>query len=131
MERQRAKARATWAGSGDAATEAIWFRSATSSGATEFLGYDDRDAPKAWPWPSSRTARPSTTPRPGETGSLVLNQTPFYGESGGQVGDAGTMTAPGASRSRVTDTQKKLGDLFVHAVTVEAGELKVGDARAS
>ena len=61
---------------------------------------------------------------------MVLNQTPFYGESGGQVGDTGTITGPGGLRIAVTDTQKKLGDLFVHLGTVEAGEARVGTRRA-
>ena len=65
----------------------------------------------------------------GESGTVVLNQTPFYGESGGQVGDTGVMTADGV-RVRVTDTQKKAGDVFAHAVTVEQGALKVGSALA-
>ncbi len=63
----------------------------------------------------------------GETGSIVLNQTPFYAESGGQVGDTGLMTGEGV-KFRVTDTQKKAGDLFVHLGTVEQGTLKVGTA---
>jgi alanyl-tRNA synthetase len=63
----------------------------------------------------------------GETGSIVLNQTPFYAESGGQVGDTGLMTGEGV-KFRVTDTQKKAGDLFVHQGTVEQGTLKVGTA---
>ena len=63
----------------------------------------------------------------GETGAVMLNQTPFYGESGGQVGDTGLMTGDGV-RFRVTDTQKKAGDLFVHTGTVEEGTLKVGTA---
>ena len=65
--------------------------------------------------------------KPGESGAVVLNQTPFYGESGGQVGDTGVMTADGV-RFRVTDTQKKAGDVFVHPGVVEEGTLKVGAA---
>src|SRR4029450_11588052 len=65
----------------------------------------------------------------GEAGAVVVNQTPFYGESGGQVGDAGLMTGNGV-RFRVTDTQKKAGDLFVHTGTVEECTLKVGASLA-
>ena len=68
-----------------------------------------------------------TACKAGESGSIVLNQTPFYAESGGQVGDTGLMTGEGV-KFRVTDTQKKAGDLFVHVGTVEQGTLKVGTA---
>jgi len=64
----------------------------------------------------------------GETGSIVLNQTPFYAESGGQVGDTGVLTGEGGIKFRVTETQKKAGDLFVHTGTLEQGTLKVGTA---
>ena len=60
--------------------------------------------------------------------ALLLNQTPFYAESGGQVGDTGMITGADGLRIRITDTQKKLGDLFVHLGTVEAGKARVGDA---
>ena len=63
----------------------------------------------------------------GESGAIVLNQTPFYAESGGQVGDTGLLTGEGV-KFRVTDTQKKAGDLFVHLGQVEQGTLKVGTA---
>ena len=66
----------------------------------------------------------------GETGAVIVNQTPFYGESGGQVGDIGVMTADGV-RFRVTETQKKAGDLFVHVGVVEAGSLKAGSRAAA
>ena len=79
--------------------------------------------PKVRSQRSCRTARKSTSLKPGESGAVVLNQTPFYAESGGQVGDTGMMTGEGV-RFRVTDTQKKAGDLFVHLGTVEQGTLK-------
>jgi alanyl-tRNA synthetase len=122
MERQREKARAAWAGSGDAATEAVWFALREKVGASEFLGYETESAEgvvKALVKDGQEVAEL----KKGEAGAVVLNQTPFYGESGGQVGDTGVMIADGV-RFRVTDTQKKAGDVFVHAGTVEAGTLK-------
>ena len=126
MERQRTEARRAWAGSGEAATEALWFAIRDKVGATEFLGYDTEAAEGvvvALVKDGQEVARLDA----GESGLVVLNQTPFYGESGGQVGDTGLMTAPGI-RARVGNTQKKLGDLFVHETTVELGELQPGHA---
>jgi len=122
MERQREKARAAWAGSGDAATEVVWFALREKVGATEFLGYETERAEgmvKALVKDGAEVAELNK----GESGAVVLNQTPFYGESGGQVGDVGVMTGEGV-RFRVTDTQKYAGDVFVHSGTVEAGTLK-------
>jgi alanyl-tRNA synthetase len=124
MERQRTKARAAWAGSGEAATETVWFGLKERLGATEFLGYDAEDAEGvvlALLREGAEVERLSA----GETGLALLNQTTFYGESGGQVGDTGLMTAP-TSRVRVTATEKKLGDLLVHHVAVEEGALGLG-----
>jgi alanyl-tRNA synthetase len=126
MERQRAKARASWAGSGEAATEAVWFALREKVGATEFLGYDT-EAAEGVIAALVKDGKEITTLSKGESGAVVLNQTPFYGESGGQVGDTGTMSADGVL-FRVTDTQKKAGDLFVHSGTVEEGTLKAGAA---
>ncbi|HEV2955940.1 MAG TPA: alanine--tRNA ligase, partial [Xanthobacteraceae bacterium] len=122
MERQRAKARAAWAGSGEAATEAVWFALREKVGATEFLGYETERA-EGVVTALVKDGREVTELKKGEGGAVVLNQTPFYGESGGQVGDTGLMSADGV-RFRVTDTQKKAGDVFVHLGTVEAGILK-------
>jgi len=124
MEKQREKARASWSGSGDAATEAIWFGVREKLGATEFLGYETESAEGAVS-ALVRDGKQVDSLKKGETGSVILNQTPFYGESGGQVGDTGLMTGDGV-RFRVTDTQKKAGDLFVHTGTVEEGALKTG-----
>ncbi len=126
MERQRAKARASWAGSGDAAAEAAWFPLRERLGATEFLGYETETA-EGVVAALVRDGREVAELKAGETGAVVLNQTPFYGESGGQVGDTGLMTADGA-RFVVTDTQKEAGDLLVHHGTVEQGALKPGMA---
>jgi alanyl-tRNA synthetase len=126
MERQREKARAAWAGSGEAATDTVWFAVKEKVGATEFLGYDTEQAEGVIRALVSNGQVVEKLSK-GQTGFVVLNQTPFYGESGGQVGDTGVMSGGGLSL-RVTDTQKKLGDLFVHAVTVEAGEATIGAA---
>jgi alanyl-tRNA synthetase len=126
MDRQRAKARAAWAGSGDTASENIWFPLREKLGATEFLGYETETA-EGVVGALVKDGKEVETLKAGESGAIVLNQTPFYAESGGQVGDTGLMTGEGV-RFRVTDTQKKAGDLFVHLGTVEQGTLKPGTA---
>src|SRR5690349_18220596 len=128
LEEQKKKARASWAGSGEAATEAIWFPLREKLGATEFLGYDTETA-EGVVTALVRDGNEVAELKAGESGQVVLNQTPFYGESGGQVGDTGTISADGV-RASVTDTQKKAGDLFAHAVRVETGTLKRGSALA-
>ncbi len=128
MERQREKARASWAGSGEAATESVWFSLRDKVGPTEFLGYEAETA-EGVVTALVRDGKEVATLGKGESGAVVLNQTPFYGESGGQVGDTGVMTADGV-RFRVTETQKKAGDVFVHSGVVEEGTLKVGLALA-
>src|SRR5258707_620895 len=126
MERQKEKARASWSGSGDTASENIWFPLREKLGATEFLGYEP-EAAEGVVSALVRDGKEIDSLKTGESGAIVLNQTPFYAESGGQVGDTGMMTGDGV-RFRVTDTQKKAGDLFVHLGTVEHGTLKVGTA---
>src|SRR5262249_28031601 len=121
MERQKEKARASWAGSGEAATETVWFALRDKVGPTEFLGYETENAEgviKALVKDGKEVAEL----KKGEQGEVVLNQTPFYGESGGQVGDTGAMRADKAKLT-VTDTQKKAGDVFAHAVTVTEGSV--------
>jgi alanyl-tRNA synthetase len=126
MERQRAEARKAWAGSGEAATETVWFALRERLGATEFLGYETESA-EGVAAALIRDGDEVASLGVGEKGWLILNQTPFYGESGGQVGDVGVIAAAGF-RARVLDTKKKLGDLFVHEVEVEEGTLQVGMA---
>ena len=126
MERQRAEARKAWAGSGEAATETVWFGVRDQVGATEYLGYETERAEGVVGALVSGGQEVEVL-EAGQKGLVVLNQTPFYGESGGQVGDMGVMTAVGL-RVLVTNTQKKLGDLFVHEVTVELGALRKGQA---
>jgi alanyl-tRNA synthetase len=125
MDRQRAKARASWSGSGDAATEAVWFTLREKLGSTEFLGYETESA-EGVVAALVRDGKEVPELKKGESGVVVMNQTPFYAESGGQVGDSGEMRRDGA-RLAVTDTQKKAGDLFAHEVKVEEGAVKVGD----
>jgi alanyl-tRNA synthetase len=125
MEEQRARARAAWAGSGDAATERVWFELKEKVGATEFLGYSTETA-EAEIVALVVSGAPVSTAAVGSDVAVVLNQTPFYGESGGQVGDTGTISGPDGLRIAVTDTQRKLGDLFAHLGRVEAGEVHVG-----
>ena len=127
MQEQRRRARAAWSGTGDAATERVWFDLREQVGATEFLGYSTGAAEgQVLALVVDGTSVPQAGP--GKEVAVILNQTPFYAESGGQVGDAGAITGPGGVRVRVRDTQKKLGDLSLHLGTVEAGVLMVGAA---
>ena len=121
MAEQREKARAAWVGSGDSATEAVWFAVRQKVGATEFLGYETETA-EGVALALVRDGEEVDALGAGESGSVILNQTPFYAEAGGQVGDIGTMIGEGV-KVRVTDTQKKATDLFVHSVVVEKGKL--------
>src|SRR3981189_3373629 len=126
MDRQREKARAAWAGSGDTATETVWFPLREKLGATEFLGYETETA-EGVVGALVKDGNDVASLKAGDSGAIVLNQTPFYAESGGQVGDTGLLTGEGV-RFLVTQSQKKSGDLFVHVGTVEQGTLKPGTA---
>ena len=123
MEQQRKKARAAWAGSGDTATENIWFPLREKLGATEFLGYDTEIA-EGVVTALVKDGKEIDSAKAGDSIAIVMNQTPFYAESGGQVGDTGILSGDGV-RVRVTDTQKKAGDLYVHLGTVEQGTVKL------
>jgi alanyl-tRNA synthetase len=125
MERQRELARASWSGSGEAAQEAVWFALREKLGATEFLGYETESA-EGVVSALVRDGKDVPELKAGESGVVIVNQTPFYGESGGQVGDTGEMRREGVKLT-VSDTQKKAGDLFAHVVTVTEGSVKVGD----
>ncbi len=124
MERQRAKARASWAGSGEAADGAVWFALREKLGATEFLGYETESA-EGVVSAVLRDGKEVGALKKGESGVVLLNQTPFYGELGGQIGDTGSMSADGI-RFKVTDTKKYAGDVFAHIGTVEQGTVKPG-----
>lgn len=126
MQQQKAKARAAWAGTGEAATEKLWFPLRDKVGATEFLGYDTETAEGVVTGLIRDNAEVESL-KAGESGIVLFNQTPFYGESGGQVGDTGTLSGPGFT-AEVTDVQKKLGDVFAHSVKVTSGEIKLGAA---
>jgi alanyl-tRNA synthetase len=125
MERQKAKARASWSGSGDAAQETVWFGLREKAGATEFLGYETETA-EGIVAALVKDGKEVAELKAGDSGQVVMNQTPFYGESGGQLGDTGEMRREGVKLA-VTDTQKKAGDVFAHVVKVEQGMVKVGD----
>jgi alanyl-tRNA synthetase len=125
MERQRQAARRSWAGSGEAATESLWFDLRERLGATEFLGYASEIAEgvvEAIVVDGAEVARAEA----GSKVAFVVNQTPFYGESGGQMGDSGVAFSAEGLEVAVTDTQKKLGDLHVHFGEVRRGALAVG-----
>ena len=124
MAEQRTRARAAWAGSGEAATERVWFEIKEQAGATEFLGYST-EAAEGVIAALVVAGAPVESAAAGTEVAVVLNQTPFYGESGGQVGDTGVITGPDGLRIAVTDTQKKLGDLFIHLGRVEAGTARI------
>ena len=127
MRKQKEEARRAWKGSGEAATEEIWFEIKDEAGVTEFLGYDTEEA-EGEIQALVKGGKPVKALKAGDEGALVLNQTPFYAESGGQVGDQGVIRGAKGALFRVSDTQKKLGDLFVHIGRVETGSFKAGEA---
>ncbi len=125
MKKSRELAKKNWKGSGDSSVSEIWFNLKEKIGPTEFLGYETNQAE------GSVTAiikddKEIQKLKEGEEGQIILNQTPFYGESGGQVGDKGTITS-GENEFEVTDVQKKIGNLFVHFGKVSKGTIKLKD----
>ena len=127
MERQREAARKAWAGSGEAATEKLWFELRDRLGATEFLGYSTEMA-EGTVSAILVDGKPVDRAEAGAKIALIVNQTPFYGEFGGQQGDHGIMFGPKGTEIAIHDTQKKLGDLHVHLGTVTKGSVAIGDA---
>jgi alanyl-tRNA synthetase len=126
MERQREEARKSWVGSGEAATGRLWLELREKLGASEFLGYDTHVAEGqvvAIVVDGKETGEASS----GTEAAIITNQTPFYGESGGQQGDIGAMFTATGGEFAVSDTQKRAGDLFVHLGKVTHGALKYGD----
>jgi alanyl-tRNA synthetase len=126
MDRQRAAARQAWAGSGEAATDEVWFDVREAAGASEFLGYDTEVAEGVV---AAIVVGGAVVDRAevGDAAAIVLNQTPFYAESGGQMGDTGILFSADGAEVAVADTQKKLGDLHVHFGTVAHKPLATGD----
>ena len=126
MDRQREEARKAWAGSGEAATDVLWFEVRERVGATEFLGYETLAA-EARVEAIVVDGAAVESAADGTEALIVVNQTPFYGESGGQVGDAGVMLGAGGVEVAVRDTRKHLGDVHAHVGAVGGGNVRVGD----
>ncbi|ANL47010.1 alanyl-tRNA synthetase [Rhizobium phaseoli] len=126
MQRQKAEARSHWAGSGEKATETVWFELREKHGATEFLGYDT-EAAEGVVQAIVKDGAVAEGAKAGDKVQVVVNQTPFYGESGGQMGDTGVISSD-HGKIEIFDTQKKGEGLFVHSGTVVEGAFKTGDA---
>jgi alanyl-tRNA synthetase len=127
MAEQKRAARAAWKGSGAKASDDLWFDIAEETGSTEFIGYS-ADIGEAEVVALVKDGARVDTAIAGDTVAIIVNQTPFYGESGGQVGDSGTISTDAGLRATVTETSKQLGRIFVHHAVVEAGSITVGDA---
>ena len=120
------RAAGAWKGSGEAATETVWFEVREATGPTEFLGYETETA-EGMIQAVIKGGKQAKSLKSGDEGAVIVNQTPFYGESGGQVGDRGVIRGPKGVVFRVLETQKKLSDLLVHLGVVEKGSFKPGD----
>ncbi|MFZ5835676.1 MAG: alanine--tRNA ligase [Pseudomonadota bacterium] len=127
MAHQKAEARAAWAGSGEAAAETVWFGVRERAGGTEFLGYESEQG-EGLVIAIVTDGREVKEAGEGTEVQVVLNQTPFYAESGGQIGDTGMLIAATGVRVMVRDTRKQLGDLHVHVGSVRGGVLRLGDS---
>ena len=127
MAKQKADARAAWKGTGEAKTETVWFEIRERVGGTEFLGYDTETA-EGEVLALTADGKDVAELKIGMNGTIIVNQTPFYAESGGQTGDHGYIHTSKGATFKVTETQKRLGDLFVHVGQVEKGSFKTGDA---
>ena len=126
MKESRELAKKNWKGSGDSSVDEVWFGIKDKLGPTEFLGYETNQA-EAIILSLLKNNKEVQSLKFGDEGMLITNQTPFYGESGGQVGDTGNIVS-GEFKFEVTDVQKKLGDLFVHYGKVLSGNIKVKDS---
>jgi len=127
MAEQKRAARAAWKGSGEKASDELWYDLVEEKGGTEFIGYTSEQGEGEVVALIKNGARVDKVVA-GDEVDIVLNQTPFYAESGGQVGDAGLATSDKGLKGRVFDTQKHLGRLWAHRTKIEAGELAIGDA---
>ncbi|MBX5161099.1 alanine--tRNA ligase [Rhizobium sp. NZLR8] len=126
MQRQKAEARSHWAGSGEKATETIWFELREKHGASEFLGYDTETA-EGVVQAIVKDGAVAEEAKAGDKVQIVVSQTPFYGESGGQMGDTGVISSD-HGKIEISDTQKRGEGLFVHFGAVVEGAFKTGDA---
>ena len=126
MEKQKETARKSWSGSGEAATDKVWFELKEKLGATEFLGYDKKNA-EGVVTAMVKAGTSVDVAKSGDSIGIITNQTPFYAESGGQVGDTGVIKSVGAELC-VNDVKKFAGGLFVHFCDVVKGNIKTGDA---
>ena len=126
MARQKAAARAAWKGSGQAADGEVWFDIAEREGASEFTGYASTSGEGRVVALVVGGAEVASA-EAGQDVTVLVNQTPFYGESGGQVGDAGVITGPGGLKLTVSDTSKPLGRLHAHHARVESGRIGIGE----
>ncbi len=125
MKESKELAKKNWKGSGDSAVDDVWFGIKDKLGATEFLGYETNQA-EGVVLSLLKNNKEVKSLNNGDEGMIISNQTPFYGESGGQVGDTGEITS-GEFKFKVNDVQKKLGDLFVHYGKVENGNINLND----
>ncbi|MEO7468473.1 MAG: alanine--tRNA ligase, partial [Sphingobium limneticum] len=126
MAEQKAAARAAWKGSGEKASDEIWYDIAETLGSTEFVGYaSTKGEGEVLAIVKDGVRVDSATV--GDSVAIITNQTPFYGESGGQNGDAGTIGSLGGLMAQVADTSKPLGRLHAHQAVIDAGSVKVGD----
>ncbi len=126
MDNQKAMARAAWKGSGAKASDDIWFDIAERVGSTEFTGYTAIEG-EGQVVALVKDGAEVQSAKAGDSVMLITNQTPFYGESGGQMGDAGSISSLSGFAATVTDTAKPLGRLHAHQLTIDAGGVKVGD----
>ena len=127
MAEQKAAARAAWKGSGDQASDTVWFDIAEREGSTEFTGYTSEEG-EGVVVALVRDGKEIETAQSGDSVTLLTNQTPFYGESGGQMGDAGEISGSDGFRAVVTDTRKPLGRLHAHQIEIRSGSVAVGDS---
>ncbi|MEP5938721.1 MAG: alanine--tRNA ligase [Erythrobacter sp.] len=126
MDRQKAAARAAWKGSGEAASGAVWFDIAESEGASEFTGYSSTSGEGIVQAILDADGNQTDMAGKGDKVTVIANQTPFYGESGGQSGDTGLITDADGLRMEVEDTSKPLGKLHAMTGTITAGFLNKG-----
>ncbi len=126
MAEQKAAARAAWKGSGDQASETVWFNIAEREGSTEFTGYS-AESGDGVVVALVKDGEEIQSAKTGDEVIMLTNQTPFYGESGGQMGDSGMVSGQGGFSAGVADTSKPLGRLHAHQMKIDNGAVAVGD----